>query len=61
MENLTATQQKMINSLAAGKKIKSPHSQTGNALRRMGLVKFACFFGWFLTGEGMQHVTKEAS
>ncbi|MEI2684583.1 hypothetical protein [Erwinia aphidicola] len=61
MEKLTATQQKMINSLSVGKKIKSPYSQTGNALRRMGLVKFACFVGWFLTNEGVKHATGEAS
>lgn len=61
MEKLTDAQQKMVNDLSAGKKIKSPYSKTGNALRAKGLVKFACFFGWFLTGEGLQHVNREVS
>ena len=61
MEQLTPTQQRMINKLSAGKKIKSPYSKTGSSLRRMGLVKYVCFLGWLLTGEGVQRVTREAS
>ncbi len=59
MGKLTTAQQRLINSLSEGKKVKSPYSKTANALRQLGLVKYAMFVGWFLTPMGTTYVKGE--